>query len=109
MGPDPPNASPGNSHHRGRLSATTTILLAIAFGLRAGYFDNLTTDPAEQTDLINAPYGREQVEGLRRKLLDALDTEPGAAEVEHAYLDRFRRALSDAIEQSSSRRIAKVR
>jgi arylsulfatase A-like enzyme len=67
---------------------------------------NLTTDPGERRDLIDSPYGKQQAEVLRRKLLDVLNADPGAAEVEHGYLGRFRAALSADVQQNSQRRIA---
>jgi arylsulfatase A-like enzyme len=70
---------------------------------------NLTTDPAEQHDLMNSPYGKERAAFLRRNLLDVLNADPGAAEVEHAYLERFRQELRADVQHNSSRRVADAR
>jgi arylsulfatase A-like enzyme len=67
---------------------------------------NLTTDPFEELDLIKTPYGKEQAESFRQKLVDLLKDCPGSTEVERAYLDRFRQSLAVDVAKTSGARIA---
>ena len=67
---------------------------------------DLETDPIERHDLMKSTMGQERVEVLRGRLLKLLNQSPGSAEVEHAYLDVFRRRLKEDVERPAPTQVA---
>jgi arylsulfatase A-like enzyme len=94
---------PGDREFQMSLVDGTQHYIRNAFGVEKLF--NLTTDPYEQLDLMNSPYGKEQAEVFRLKLLGLLDAGPATTEVERAYLGRFRQALRADILNTSTRRV----
>jgi arylsulfatase A-like enzyme len=62
-------------------------------GLGAERLFDLTADPFEIENLTQRPDAGQRVAVFRKRLLDFLDDNPASAEVEKAYLKRFREAL----------------
>jgi arylsulfatase A-like enzyme len=67
---------------------------------------DLMNDPFERIDLLKADRGRPEVSPYRRMLLKVLTDNPGSAEVERGYLERYRRALEAAVREGPARRVA---
>jgi arylsulfatase A-like enzyme len=99
------DACGGPSHREFRMSLVANDQHYIRDNTGAEQLFNLTSDPREQLDLMNSPYGKEQAEVFRHKLLDLLNAERGTREVEQAYLDHFRQALRADVQKSSPRRL----
>lgn len=67
---------------------------------------DLTKDPHGRLDLMKTAEGKERVESYRTRLLKLLTTSPGSAEVEHAYLNGYRKQLQVDVEKDTQPRLA---
>jgi hypothetical protein len=64
---------------------------------------DLRNDPSETRNLVGSAPANIVLDIFRRRLLDALNSDPGSAAVENAYLARFRRLLQADVRTASSR------
>ena len=66
---------------------------------------DLKTDPFEQHNLMESPAGQTKVGVFRKMLLEALANNPASAEVDKAYLERYRGWLSELTSESEPFRL----
>jgi arylsulfatase A-like enzyme len=66
-------------------------------GLDAERLFDLTEDPFETTDLIRSGMAAQRLQVFRKTLLNFLTDNPASAEVENAYLKRYRERLKAAV------------
>ncbi len=67
-------------------------------GLGVERLYDLIQDPYEMQNLMKRPDADQRVGAFRTMLLNFLTDNPASAEVEHAYLKRYREQLKSAIE-----------
>jgi arylsulfatase A-like enzyme len=92
--------------HRGfQMSLVASDHHYIRHGLGTESLYDLKTDPFEQHNLMESPAGQTKVGVFRKMLLEALANNPASAEVDKAYLERYRGWLSELTSESEPFRL----
>ncbi len=85
-----------------RLSLLTSGHHYIRDGQGVERLYDLLIDRFEQINLMVTPLGEGRVGSFRKKLLDVLTDNPGAAEVEAVYLDQFKQSLKSVVAKDAA-------
>ena len=101
-----PEPEPGHLNPRLQMSVVAEGMHYIRDGAGKERLYDLGPDPFERVDLMESGAGKQRVDAYRGKLLKVLNDNPGTAEVEHGYLERFRQQLGSLAAESPPSQVA---
>ena len=94
---------PGDLGHGGfQMSVVTRDHHYMRDGLGKEQLFSLNSDPVEKTNLLRTDDGSKLLAGFRRTLLDFLRANPASAEVENAYLKRYKEQLAALLQRPAA-------
>jgi arylsulfatase A-like enzyme len=96
-----PRTGSGETVSRYEMSIVSSNFHYIRDALGREQLYDLAGDPGERANLIASAGRKELVAGLRAALLELLAENPGSAEVERAYLERYRESLEAQVREAT--------
>ncbi len=92
---------PGETISRYEMSIVSSTYHYIRDALGREQLYDLASDPSERANLVASAGRKDLVAGLRAALLEMLTENPGSAEVERAYLKRYKDSLEAQVREAT--------